>query len=314
MKIIYMGTPDFAVPPLQAIIDAGHEVLAVATQPDKQKGRGREIKCSPVKEFALTQNLTILQPLKIKAEDAVMELKRFGADIYVIVAYGQILSAEILRLPRYGCINIHASLLPKYRGAAPIQRAIISGEKETGITIQQMDQGVDTGDILFTKKIELEKCETSDSLHHKLSLLGAELIVEALVQIEKGEVNAIKQNHEEASHAPMISRDEGKIKWQTPAVKIERLIRGLHSRPGAYTDYHNKTLKIWAADSVSRQSETAKPGTIMDVTKDSIIVACGEGCLAITELQIEGKKKMSVRDFLLGYNISAGEMMSETID
>jgi len=307
MKLIYMGTPDFSVPPLKAIIDAGHEVLAVATQPDKQKGRGRVLMCSPVKEYALKQNLPILQPHKIKTDEAVNELKKYDADIYVVAAYGQILSEEILNLPRYGCINIHASLLPKYRGAAPIQRSIIDGEKETGVTIMQMAKGIDTGAMLLQASIPIEAKETSDSLHIKLSNLGADLIVKALTQIEKGEIFATKQNDEVSTHAPMISREEAKINWQLSADSIERLIRGLNSRPGAYTYYNNKTLKIWAADPIISSATNEKPGTIIEVTKDSVFVACGEGRLVINELQIEGKKKMTTREFLLGHNLKVLE-------
>jgi len=304
-----MGTPDFAVPPLKAILASGHQVLAVVTQPDKQKGRGREVQISPVKKYALEQNLPLLQPLKIKTDEAISELKKYDADIYVVAAYGQILSAEILNLPRYGCINIHASLLPKYRGAAPIQRAIISGEKETGITIQQMDIGVDTGDILLAASISIGDKETNDSLHEKLSDLGADLVAEVLNKIKKGEVTAEKQDDDAATYAPMLNREEGEIDWQKSAVEIERLIRGLNSRPGAYTYYHNKTLKIWAADPVpDRDKKNTKPGIIIEAAKDNIIIACGEGCLAITELQLEGKKRMPARAFLLGCKMTAGEI------
>jgi methionyl-tRNA formyltransferase len=312
MKIIYMGTPDFAIRPLQAILDAGYDVLAIATQPDKQKGRGREIKYSPVKEFAVSQGLPVLQPRRIKTAEAITELQQYDADIYVVFAYGQILSAEILGLPRYGCINIHASLLPRYRGAAPIQRAIIEGEEETGVTIMQMDAGIDTGDMLLVASLPIDAKETSDSLHERLSMLGAELIVETLAKIEKGGIIGIKQNDDAATYAPMIDREEGRIDWKMPAVFIERLVRGLNSRPGAYTYYQGKNLKIWAADSVSSRCENhSKPGTIIEATKAGIIVVCGEGSLSITELQLEGKKKMLVKDFLLGHKISVGEVLME---
>ena len=310
MKIIYMGTPDFAVPPLKALITAGHQILAVATQPDKQKGRGREVKYSPVKEYAIAQNLPVLQPLKIKTAAAVNELKKYDADIYIVAAYGQILSQEILNIPRYGCINIHASLLPKYRGAAPIQRSIMNGEQETGVTIMQMAMGIDTGDMLLAASIPIEAKETSDSLHDKLSVLGADLIIKALTKIEKGDLSATKQDNEASSLAPMLNRAESLIDWQMSALKIERLIRGLSSRPGAYTYYHEKTLKIWAADPIPARGEMAKPGTILEITKDSISVACGQDRLAITELQLEGKKKMPVRDFLLGYQMKTGEVLT----
>ncbi|MCL2050152.1 MAG: methionyl-tRNA formyltransferase [Lachnospiraceae bacterium] len=307
MKIIYMGTPDFAVRPLKAILEAGHEVLAVFTQPDKQKGRGREMAISPVGEYALLQNLPLLQPLKIRSEETIKELRKYNADIYVVAAYGQILSAQLLNLPRYGCINIHASLLPKYRGSAPIQRAIFAGEAKTGITIMQMDEGIDTGDILLAGEMPIEAKETSDTLHEKLSFLGADLIVTALKLIEAGKITPTRQDNEASTHAKMLSKEESKIDFSKSAAEIERLIRGLSSRPGAYTYYRNKTLKIWAADWVNTKSAD-KPGTIIEVTKDYLTASCGEGVLQITELQIEGKKKMPARDFLLGYKTTAGEI------
>ena len=310
MKIIYMGTPAFAVLPLKALIASGYQVLAVVTQPDKQKGRGREVKFSPVKEYASGLSLPILQPIKIKTAAAIAELKKYDADIYVVAAYGQILSPEILNMPRYGCINIHASLLPEYRGAAPIQRAIMNGEKETGVTIMQMAMGVDTGDMLLAASIPIAAKETSDSLHDKLAALGADLIIKTLQKMETGDITATKQNEEASSHAPMLRREESLIDWQMPAKRIERLVRGLNSRPGAYTYYQAKTLKILAADPVITPGEMAKPGTIMEVTKDSILVACGEGRLAITELQLEGKKKMPVPDFLRGHQMAAGEVLT----
>ncbi|MCL2254864.1 MAG: methionyl-tRNA formyltransferase, partial [Lachnospiraceae bacterium] len=262
------------------------------------------VKSSAVKEYAVSQGIDILQPTKIKAQDAVGELKKYDADIYVVAAYGQLLSEEILNIPRFGCINIHASLLPRYRGAAPIQRAIIEGEKETGITIMQMDKGLDTGDILLTEAISLDEKEISDTLHEKLSELGAELIIKALAKIEKNEIIRIKQNDNDSSYAPMLGREEGLISWNRKAVEIERLIRGLNSKPGAYTYYNNKKMKICAADVIFPAGEEDKKfGTIISVTKSSIVVKCGEGALSITELQLEGKKKMSVKDFLLGYKI-----------
>lgn len=307
-----MGTPDFAVLPLKAIIAAGHQVLAAVTQPDKQKGRGREIKFSPVKEYAAGLNIPVLQPVKIKDSEAIAELKNLNADIFVVFAYGQILSEEVLNLSPHGCINIHASLLPLYRGAAPIQRAVIDGVKESGVTIIQMDKGIDTGDMLLKSKITLAPKETSDTLHEKLSVLGSTLVTEALNKIEKGTIKRTKQNDADSSYAPMLKREEALINWEMPAAKIERLIRGLNSRPGAYTYYNNKTLKIWASDLEPGSGEDTQknpPGTITEITKNSIKIACGKGLLSITELQPEGKKKMQVKDFLLGNKVKTGELL-----
>ncbi len=305
MKVIYMGTPEFAVGPLEAILEAGHEVCAVVTQPDKQKGRGKEVKCSPVKECALAHHIPVLQPPKIRVAEAVEELREFGADIFVVAAFGQILSEEILQMPPYGCINIHASLLPKYRGAAPIQRAIIDGETETGVTVMQMEKGIDTGDMLLKCVVPITETETGDSLHDKLSTAGARLVVEALEQLAAGSIIPEKQKEEESCHASMLSKEEGRIKWEMPAEQIERLVRGLNSWPSAYTSYKGKTLKVWEASVVPEVH--GEPGEIVEVTKDTILIATGEDGLQIKELQIEGKKRMPVKDFLLGYKVSAGE-------
>lgn len=307
MKVVYMGTPDFAVGPLEAIIHAGHQVTAVVTQPDKPKGRGKEMAASPVKECALKYNIPVLTPVKIKAEEAVAQLREYPADIFVVAAFGQILSEEILNMPPYGCINIHASLLPKYRGAAPIQWSIIDGETETGITIMQMDKGLDTGDILFQKKVAITRSDTGESLFDKLAEAGSELIVEALEKIRNGEVSPVKQDDEKSSYAKMLTKSVGKIDWNQSAVEIERLIRGLNSWPSAYTEYKGKQLKIWKAE-VEPAMEGA-PGTIAKVTKDRVFVCTGEGALALTEIQLEGKKRMSTKEFLLGRSFEEGEVL-----
>ncbi len=307
MKVVYMGTPDFAVGPLEAIIKAGHEVTAVVTQPDKPKGRGKEMAMSPVKECALQYHIPVLTPVKIKAAEAVEELKQYPADIFVVAAFGQILSEEILNMPKYGCINIHASLLPKYRGAAPIQWSIIDGEEETGITIMQMDKGLDTGDILFQKKVAITAEETGESLFDKLALTGAEFVVEALERIEKGDVHPIKQEDEKSSYAKMLSKSVGKIDWTQSAVVIERLIRGLNSWPSAYTTYKGKQLKIWSA--TVEPHEAGEPGTVAKVSKDAVYIRTGEGALALKEIQLEGKKRMTTKEFLLGRSFEEGEKL-----
>lgn len=330
MKIVYMGTPDYAVGALQALIEAGHEVVAVVTQPDKPKGRGKEMQMTPVKACALSHDIPVFQPAKIKTLEAVETLRGYGADVFVVAAFGQILSEEILTMPRYGCINIHASLLPKYRGAAPIQRVILDGEKETGITIMQMDKGVDTGDILLQSVVPITEKETGDSLYEKLTCEGAGLIVKALQKLEAGELVPVKQNDAESCYAKMLDKSMGKIDWQQSAVQIERLVRGLNSWPSAYTSFHGKTLKLWESEEVNdrktdlpeRSGDTepnkvlpdgsrALPGMITAVEKDAFYVQTGEGSLKVTEVQLEGKKRMAVKAFLLGCQLRPGERLGE---
>ena len=306
-----MGTPDFAVAPLEAILKAGHEVTAVVTQPDRQKGRGREVQYSPVKECALSYGIPVLQPLKIKEKDAVEELRKYPADIFVVAAFGQLLSEEILNMPRLGCINIHASLLPAYRGAAPIQWCVINGEEKTGVTIMQMAKGMDTGDILLQKEVVLDEKETGGSLFDRLMETGAELIVEVLPKIEAGELTPVVQKEELATYAGKITKDMGNIDFAKSAVTIERLIRGLNPWPSAFTHYKGKILKIWEADVVSEcaNAENPVPGTVIAMDKESFTLATGEGALRIRSLQPEGKKRMSCAEFMRGYEVKVGEAL-----
>lgn len=308
MKIVYMGTPDFAVGPLEALLANGYEVTAVVTQPDKAKGRSGQLMPPPVKQCAMKYQIPVFQPEKIKKPEAVEKLKEFEADIFVVAAFGQILSKEILDMPKYGCINIHASLLPKYRGAAPIQWAIIDGEKETGVTIQQMDIGVDTGDILSVKIVPITGEDTGESLFDKLQIAGSELLIETLPKLEAGEIVPIKQDEALATHAKMLTKELGNIDFTKTADEIEHLIRGLNSWPSAYTYYGNKTMKIWKACVTDEQSEheDAECGRIVAVSKDSIDIACKKGCLRVLQLQMEGKKRMTVRDFMLGHKFEVG--------
>lgn len=307
MKIIFMGTPDYAAAALEALIEAGHEVTAVVTQPDRPKGRSGQVQCTPVKECAVRHGIAVLQPIKIKTPEAIEELRKYEADVYVVAAFGQILSKEILELPRYGCINIHASLLPKYRGAAPINQCIIDGEQETGVTIMQMDAGIDTGDILTQKKVIIEEKETAQTLFDKLSQAGAALIVETLPKLERGEVTPKKQEESLASYVKMMDKSQGKIDWTRDAVSIERLVRGLNPWPSAYTFCQGKTVKIWRSDAVETAAEdTQQPGTIVSVGKDFFDIVCGAGNLRIYELQLEGKKRMDTKSFLLGNPWKAG--------
>ncbi|MCH5344716.1 MAG: methionyl-tRNA formyltransferase [Acetatifactor sp.] len=318
MRIVFMGTPDFAVGALEALIEAGHEITAVVTQPDKPKGRSKELQFPPVKECALKHGLPVFQPRRIKTTEAVEELKKYVADVYIVAAFGQILSQEILDIPAYGCLNIHASLLPKYRGASPIQHVIIDGEAETGVTIMQMDAGVDTGDMLYKKKVSIEDTDTFETLHDKLTVLGGEAIVEALPLLEAGKLTPEKQQDELSCHAPLIEKKMGKIHFGRSASEIDRQIRGMTPWPSAYTSYHGKQLKIWravpvAADEAVREIDgvPVTPGAITAVAKNYIEVATGEGNLRIHELQLEGKKRMSAHDFLLGVKVIPGELLGE---
>lgn len=310
IRIVYMGTPDFAVEPLEAIIKAGYEVAAVVTQPDKQKGRGKEVKMTPVKECALRHGIPVFQPVKIKEPEAVAELEKYQADLFVVAAFGQLLSEEILNMPEYGCINIHASLLPAYRGAAPIQWAVLNGEKESGVTIMQMDKGLDTGDMLLKRSVELSPKETGDSLHDELMHLGAELIVEALPKLEKGELVPEKQKDELSSYAKKLTKAMGQIDWSKDAVSLERWIRGLNSWPSAYTFFGGKTLKIWEAQVAEENgAQKAEPGQVVSVSREGFTVACGQGALQILSLQLEGKKRVLTREFLLGYQVEPGMIL-----
>lgn len=307
MKIVFMGTPDFAVESLQSLIDAGHTVVLAVTQPDKPKGRGKEMQYPPVKECALKNGIPVFQPVKIKTEEAVEQLRKYEADLFVVAAFGQILSKEILDMPKYGCINVHASLLPKYRGAAPIQWAIIDGEKETGVTIMQMNEGLDTGDMLLKTVVPITGEDTGESLHDKLAKAGAKLLQKAVSDIEQGDIHPEKQDDSQMTYARMLTKDLGKIDFRKPAEEIERLIRGLNSWPSAYTRLSGKNLKVWAADLV--QGAGGAPGEITEVRKDAIVVSCGKGSLAITELQLEGKKRMKTEAFLLGYEVTPGSIL-----
>lgn len=308
MKIVFMGTPDFSVGALEALIKAGHEICLVVTQPDKPKGRSGAMQFPPVKECAVKYDIPVFQPERIKKPEAVSVLKEYEADIYVVAAFGQLLSQEILDIPKYGCVNIHASLLPKYRGASPIQQAVIDGEEKSGVTIMQMELGMDTGAILYQKEMELDPKETGESLFEKLAVLGAEAIVEALPLIENGEIEPIPQDEEKATHVKMITKTQGLIDFSKSAIEIERLIRGMNSWPSAYTYLNGKQLKIWDGD-VTEGAKEGQPGEIVRVEKSAFYVQTGEGLLKINELQLEGKKRMNVHDFLLGFKLETGEQL-----
>ena len=305
MRVIFMGTPDFAVGTLEALVRSEHEVVGVVTQPDKPKGRGKAMQFTPVKEVAVRENIPVFQPGRIRDEEAFDTLKAWEADVCVVVAFGQIIPERILNMTRYGCINVHASLLPKYRGAAPIQWAVIDGEAESGVTTMQMDAGLDTGDMLLKTVIPLEADETGGSLFDKLSEAGAALLIRTLKGLEEGTIISEKQGESPTVYAKMLTKDMGDIDWTCDAAAIERLIRGLNPWPSAYTKLHEKTLKIWAAK-VLDENTTETPGTVVKVTKDQILIQTGKGVLSVEELQLEGKKRMDTAAFLRGYSIEEG--------
>lgn len=308
MKIIFMGTPDFSVGTLEALVEAGHEVVLAVTQPDQPKGRGKEMQFTPVKECAIKYNIPVYQPKRVREAECIEELRKYEADIMVVVAFGQILPKEILEMTKYGCVNVHASLLPKYRGAAPIQWSIIDGEEVTGVTTMQMNEGLDTGDMLLKVEIPIEEKETGGSLHDKLAEAGAKLCVETLEGLEAGTITPIPQGETTTSYAKMLDKQLGNIDWNKRAIEIERLIRGLSPWPSAYTNWNDKVMKIWDASCASCESQ-AMPGTIVQVKKDAFLVQTGEGVLEVRELQIPGKKRMDAGAFLRGYQVKEGEML-----
>lgn len=306
MKIVFMGTPDLAAEVLRSLIAAGHEITAVVTQPDKPKGRGKSMAISAVKELALSENIPVLQPIKVKQDDEFFEqLVAINPDCIVVAAFGQLLPQRILDLPKYGCINVHASLLPKYRGAAPIQWMVINGEKEAGVTIMHMDIGCDTGDMIIKDSIELDPKETGGSLHDKLAVLGGQLIVKALPMIEAGTAPREVQDHSKHTYYGLFKKEDGRVDFTKTAVELERLIRGLNPWPSAYTSMDGKTMKLWEADVVAGEKK-GECGEVVEVTKNAILVQTGEGYLALKEIQLEGKKRMPVSAFLLGYSVSVG--------
>lgn len=306
MKIVFMGTPDFAVETLNEIVNAGHEVALVVTQPDKPKGRGNKMQFPPVKERALELGLSVEQPVKVKEESFIQKLEEIAPDIIVVVAFGQLLTERILNLPKYGCVNVHASLLPRLRGAAPIQWSVIDGDKESGVTIQFMEKGLDTGDVIAKTKLTLEEKETGGSLYDKLMYAGAKLLVETLPKIEQGAVVREKQDDSKSTYAKRLDKKLGKLDFTTQtAEEMERLIRGLNPWPSAYISLDGKTLKIWSAD-VIKEELPGEVGTVVKVEKDGFYVKTKEGCLNVRELQLEGKKRMDTKSFLLGYEIKPG--------
>ena len=304
MKIIFMGTPDFAAASLEALIDSRHEIQAVVTQPDKPKGRKGELTPSPVKVVAEEKGIKVYQPLKVRDEEFVKTLRAYNPDVIVVVAFGQIIPLSILQMPKFGCVNIHGSLLPKYRGAAPIQWAVLDGEKETGITTILMDEGIDTGDILLKKTIQIDTDETSGSLFDKLMALGAETILETLDELEKGNLTPTKQGESPTAYAKMLTKAMGLIDFTKSAKELDCFVRGMDPWPSAYTLLSGKTLKLWKVRAVEGGG---KAGSVIDIDKESFTIACGEGAIEVLEVQLEGKKRMSAGDFLKGSTLNIGQ-------
>ncbi len=309
MKLVYMGTPDFAVMPLRALVEAGYPIEAVITQPDKPKGRGKAMQPTPVKEEALKHGLAVYQPQKVRDPEFIKILEQIAPDIIIVAAFGQIIPAQILDLPRFGCINIHASLLPKYRGAAPIQQAVIDGEKESGVTIMKMGTGLDTGDMIAKTVVPLDKEETGGSLFDKLAKAGAALLTETLPSIFDGTAVYEKQPEESPTpYAAMITKQMGLMDFHRDAAALERLVRGLDPWPSAYTYLDGKVLKVWKSQ-VREEESGSTPGTVLATDREGIHVACEKGILVLTEVQLAGKKRMSADAFLRGYSIKEGTVL-----
>lgn len=308
MKTVFMGTPDFAVTVLSGILKTEHEVGLVVTQPDKAKNRGKKVQFTPVKELAVQHEITVLQPERVRGnEEFLRQLKEYAPDIIVVVAYGQILPKEILELPKYGCVNVHASLLPHLRGAAPIQRSIIEGDEETGVTIMQMAEGLDTGDMLLKDSLKIGSMNYSE-LHDALADMGAELIVKVLDMAQKGELKPEPQDDSLASYAKMIFKQDGKIDFTKEPSEVERLIRGFDPWPGAFCDCGDIVMKLWKAEPCSE--DTGKPaGTVVSVSEAGIRVACGSGSLLVSEIQVPGKKRVKVSEYLKGNRIEEGTVL-----
>lgn len=310
MKIVYMGTPDFAVPSLQALYDAGYDVELVITQQDKKRGRGKKLQFTPVKEKALELNIEVYQPENVNAEESIKKIKSINPDFIIVAAYGQILKEDILNAPKYKCLNVHASLLPKYRGAAPINWAIINGEKETGVTIMEMEKGLDTGDMIIWESIPILEEDDAITMYDKLSNIGGKLIIEAIDKILKDNLVGIKQDHSKSTYASMFSKDMGLIDWTKSASEISNLIRGLKPWPSAFTKYLDEIVKIHDSKVINEKSNK-EPGTILKVTSEGIFVSTGTNILLVKELQFPGKRKMKVEDYIKGNQINEGVVLSE---
>ena len=314
MRVVFMGTPDFAVGTLKALLEAGHEVAAVVTQPDKPKGRGKELLMTPVKAEALKHDIPVFQPERVrKNEEFLEELKKLAPDVIVVVAFGQILPVSILTLPKYGCVNVHASLLPMYRGAAPLQWVIINGEKVSGVTTMQMDKGLDTGDMLLKEEVAIEPKETYETYHDKISVVGAQLLIKTLDGLEAGTITPVKQEGD-TCYASMIDKSLGNLDFTRPAVELERLMRGLDPAPAAYSFLDGKLLKLFGADVVDTDKEYSAQecGIITNITRNTFDITTGAGVLRVNEVQLEGKKRMDAASFLRGCRLTEGTALKNS--
>ena len=314
MRAVFMGTPEIAATVLKSVLASKHEVVAVVTQTDKPKGRGHEMAFPPVKEVALAAGIPVLQPQRARDEAFIEELKTYQPDIILVAAYGKLLPKEVLDVPKFGCINVHASLLPKYRGASPIQWAVLNGDEKSGVTIMHMAETMDTGDIIMTKEVVLAKDETAGTLHDKLAEIGGPLLIEAMDALETGRAPRIRQNEEEATYVKMLDKTMGNLDFLKPAVQLERWIRGLNPWPTAYTKLEGKLLKLWRAEVISAEEagksiKGFEAGTVITVSKDSFDVLTGDGVLRIKELQLEGKRKMTAEEFLRGFALEVGTQL-----
>ncbi|HSM89441.1 MAG TPA: methionyl-tRNA formyltransferase [Desulfobacterales bacterium] len=308
-KLVFMGTPDFAVPALQAVHAAGHDIALVVTQPDRPKGRGRKVEPPPVKKASEKLGLAVTQPDNLRSETAKQLLQAADADFFIVVAFGHLLRESVLKMPKRGCINVHASLLPRHRGPAPIQWAVINGDTETGVTTMLMDKGLDTGDMLMAAREPIGPSDTAGSLHDRLAQQGADLLVQTLAAFADGTIRRTPQDHSAATYAPLLKKTDGLIDWKKPAAKIEPFIRGMSPWPGAFTFWKNTRLKIYRSE-IEASADDALPGTVLNSRPNRLIVSTGDGALSILELQSASGSRLPVSEFLRGFRITPGEFLA----
>ena len=312
MRLVFMGSADFAVPSLKALCAKGHEILLVVTQPDRPQGRGRKLKGTPVKELAQQLGLPLAQPERVRDERFIESLRALQPEVIVVVAYGQILPAAVLEIPARGCINVHASLLPRYRGAAPVAWAIMQGEQETGVTTMLMDEGMDTGDILLQARLLIPPRATAGEVEKCLAEEGAELLLATLERWEKGEIRPVRQNAAEATYAPLLRAEHERIDWSQPALVIYNLVRALNPRPGAHTYFGDRLVKVWQAEVTDCDSKGMSPGEVLKLDGEGLVVQTGKGCLRLLEVQPAGRPRMSAAAFGRGYGVKPGVLLGET--
>ena len=308
-RIVFFGTPSFALLPLEELLQGPDEVVGIVTQPDREKGRGRKVVPSPIKELALQRGILLLQPEKVRERAFQEEIRNLQPELFVVVAYGQILPKPLLQIPKYGAVNVHASLLPKYRGAAPMVWAILQGERVTGVTTMMMDEGMDTGDILLQAEVSIHEDETGETLHDRLALVGSQLLLETVKGLKAGNVHPIPQDPSKATYAPLLKKEDGRIDWTMEAWEIDRQVRALHSWPGAFTGWDGQWLKIYRGE-VRKKIVQGRAGMVSWVGADFIEVETGKGSFLIKEVQLEGKRRMSVREFLSGHSVMVGTVFS----